>query len=134
MGTWDVGPFDNDHAADFTGDLDDTPAPERPALIRQALEAAMREESLDGHVGDIAVAAAAIVASQCPDGEPCDPVYGPEKPLSPLPADLRPLAVQALDRVTGPGSELADLWADAGSLAEWRAGVDRLRAVLSSEG
>lgn len=23
MGTWDIGPFDNDTAADFAGDLDD---------------------------------------------------------------------------------------------------------------
>lgn len=41
MGTWDVGPFDNDTAADFSGSLDeapeagpDLPVPELPADLR----------------------------------------------------------------------------------------------------
>jgi hypothetical protein len=33
MGTWGPGPFDNDTAAGFAGDLDDTPPREREALV-----------------------------------------------------------------------------------------------------
>lgn len=135
MGTWDAGPFDNDNAADFAGDLDDLPPAGRPPLIRQALETAIREEGdLDGRLGAVAVAAAALVASQCPDGEPADPVYGPEEPLPALPVELRALAVQALDRVTGPGSDLPGLWGEAEDAAEWRSGIVRLRAVLFAGG
>ena len=32
MGTWGTGPFDNDTAADFAGDLDDAPPGERERL------------------------------------------------------------------------------------------------------
>ncbi|MFF0065776.1 DUF4259 domain-containing protein [Streptomyces sp. NPDC005279] len=37
MGTWDVGPFDNDTAAEFSGDLDQAPAADRGGLIRNTL-------------------------------------------------------------------------------------------------
>ncbi|QTA36829.1 hypothetical protein JHY03_70450 (plasmid) [Streptomyces sp. CA-256286] len=40
MGTWDIGPFDNDTAADFAGDLDETALEEREAMIRGVLERA----------------------------------------------------------------------------------------------
>ena len=37
MGTWDIGPFDNDTAADFGGDLDEAAWEERVSVIRGAL-------------------------------------------------------------------------------------------------
>jgi hypothetical protein len=40
MGTWDVGPFDNDDAADFAGDLDDAASDERENLVRSTLKRA----------------------------------------------------------------------------------------------
>jgi hypothetical protein len=132
MGTWGTGPFDNDYAADFAGDLDEAAEAERPSLIREALAVVAHGDAQDGHRGDIAVAAAALVAVQCPGGEPSDPIYGPEEPLPPLPEDLRPLAVAALDRVTGHDSELRKLWGDDDSAREWLAGIGRLRVVLSA--
>ncbi|MFC8766005.1 DUF4259 domain-containing protein, partial [Streptomyces sp. NPDC057193] len=33
MGTWDIGPFDNDTAADFAGDLDEAALEEREAMM-----------------------------------------------------------------------------------------------------
>lgn len=36
MGTWDVGPFDNDTAADFCGDLEEAAAGEREGVVRGA--------------------------------------------------------------------------------------------------
>lgn len=37
MGTWDTGPFDNDTAADFGGDLDEAALEEREPMIRGVL-------------------------------------------------------------------------------------------------
>ncbi|MEU0297379.1 DUF4259 domain-containing protein, partial [Streptomyces microflavus] len=78
------------------------------------------------------VAAAALIAAQCPGGEPVTTAYGPKKPLPPLPAGLRPLAVRALDRLTAKNAEPLDLWADAGADQEWLAGIAALRAVLAA--
>ncbi|MFB4318402.1 DUF4259 domain-containing protein [Actinomadura sp. 21ATH] len=134
MGTWDTGPFDNDVAADFAGGLDDAAEHERPAAIRAALEDAVgagEDEGLMGHVADRAIAAAAIVAAQCPGGAPTDPICGPEEAVPPLPEDLRELAVRALDRAVGPDSDLPELWGDGDSAEKWREGVARIRAVLA---
>ena len=40
MGTWDIGPFDNDVAADFSGNLDDLPQDRRAEALRTALHKA----------------------------------------------------------------------------------------------
>ncbi|MEV6755338.1 DUF4259 domain-containing protein [Streptomyces sp. NPDC051214] len=135
MGTWDVGPFDNDTAADFCGDLDDAPAEDRLGLVRAALSigaAADDEAELDASVAETAVAAAALVAAQCPGGEPVDPVYGPEQPIPDL-LSLRGPALQALDRVLAEGSELRDLWEQSDG-EPWREGVEGLRGVLRPSG
>ncbi|MEV5570396.1 DUF4259 domain-containing protein [Spirillospora sp. NPDC052269] len=133
MGTWGAGPFENDQAADFGGDLDDLAERDRPAAIRAALNAvAMEVEYLDADDGTDAVAAAAIVAAQCAGGATVGlEHYGPKGTIPPLPAELRPLAVQALDRVAGENSELADLWADADD-QEWLEHVRRLKEILSA--
>ncbi|MFF8287875.1 DUF4259 domain-containing protein [Streptomyces sp. NPDC016309] len=132
MGTWDSGPFDNDTAADFCGDLDDAGEEDRARLVRdRLLVVAGTTGYLEAPVAEEAVAAAALVAAQCPGGDPADPHYGPDEPLPDL-TGLRALAVEALDRVVREPSELPELWgsADGG----WRASVDRLRDVLSPLG
>ncbi|MGW6021146.1 DUF4259 domain-containing protein [Streptomyces sp. NPDC055099] len=129
MGTWDVGPFDNDTAADFCGERDDAPAEDRLGLVRAALDDAAAEDGeLDADVAETAVAAAALVAAQCPGGEPADPVYGPEQPIPDL-LSLRGPAHQALDHVLAEGSELLDLWEESDG-EPWRKGVEGLRRVL----
>jgi hypothetical protein len=130
MGTWDTGHFDNDTAADFSGEVDDAPETGREAVIRKALEAVLApSDYLDSDDGAVAVAAAALVASQCPGGEPVTTAYGPDKPLPVLATDLRPLAVKALDAVLGEDSELRELW-DEGGDEQLAAGIARLREVL----
>ncbi|MER7706696.1 DUF4259 domain-containing protein [Kitasatospora sp. NPDC097605] len=136
MGTWDIGHFDNDTAADFSGTLDETPAAEREALVRRVLALAAdtgAEDYLDCYEAAQAVAAAALVASQCPDGEPVTTSYGPDEPLPAFPADLRPLAAAALDRIVADESELAELWDETEESADWRRTVKTLRAVLAPE-
>ncbi|MBT2444632.1 DUF4259 domain-containing protein [Streptomyces sp. ISL-36] len=136
MGTWDIGHFDNDTAADFSGDLDDLPAGERAALLSDRLRevAGTGDAYLDADVAVEAVAAAALIAAQCPGGEPVTTPYGPDEPLPELPTDLRPLAVEALDRVlTGP-SELLELWGETEHGEPWKAGIVALRGVLTAAG
>ncbi|MEU7279611.1 DUF4259 domain-containing protein [Streptomyces sp. NPDC045431] len=129
MGTWGTGPFDSDTAADFADDLDEAAEDEREGLIRGALlRAADTTGQLDADVADTAVAAAALVAAQCPGGEPAHPVYGPEEPLPDL-TPLRGLALEALDRVVTEPSELLELWAGRDG-APWRRRIERMRNTL----
>jgi hypothetical protein len=128
VGTWGTGPFDNDAAADFAGDLDDAAPGDREALVRGILTRVVRATGYPGEAPE-AVAAAALIAAQCPGGEPVDPVYGPEQPLVAFPQALRGLAAEALDRV------LADewwfeTWTDPADARQWLASVKALRDVL----
>lgn len=117
MGTWGTGPYDNDAAADFCGFLHDAPPARRPEMIRAALHVAARTGGyLDANLAEKAVAAAAIVVAQR-TGTPPDSAYAPDflvagEPLD-LPEEVRPLAVAALDRVVGAGSEWRELWEEA---------------------
>ncbi|MFI8001759.1 DUF4259 domain-containing protein [Streptomyces sp. NPDC086010] len=133
MGTWGMGHFDSDTAADFAGGLDDARPGRREEMIREALALAARtsaDDHLDADDGVVAVAAAALLAAQRPGGIPVDSVYGPDDPVPPLAPELCGLAVTALDRVVAGGSELLELWAESGEGERWSAGVRELRAVL----
>ncbi|MBW8483618.1 DUF4259 domain-containing protein [Actinomadura parmotrematis] len=133
MGTWGTGPFDNDRAADFSGDLDEVAEAERSALIRWALEAAADAEGgLDASAGDVAIAAAALVAAQCPGGAPVTTVYGPDEPVPVLHPEIYGIALRALARVTSDDSELPELWGGEEQGAEWFAVVRGLAAVLEA--
>ncbi|KQX53168.1 MULTISPECIES: DUF4259 domain-containing protein [unclassified Streptomyces] len=132
MGTWDIGPFDNDTAADFSYRVDKAPAEEKAevlgATFREVRESG--EEDVDSDVAVEAIASAALVAAQCPGGDPVTTAYGPKEPLPPLPAELRQEAVAALDRILTEPSELLELWEESDG-EEWKTGVRKLRAVLT---
>ncbi|MGW6390097.1 DUF4259 domain-containing protein [Streptomyces sp. NPDC055103] len=133
MGTWDIGPFDNDTAADFSARVDEAPPEKRAEVLRAAFHevtATGDDDYLDSYEAVQAIASAALVAAQCPGGDPVTTAYGPKEPLPELPAELRPLAVAALDRVLTPESELLELWEESDG-EEWKAGVRKLRAVLT---
>ncbi|HVQ93585.1 MAG TPA: DUF4259 domain-containing protein [Mycobacteriales bacterium] len=115
MGAWDTGPFDNDGAADWCGELQDADPADRARLIRAALASAVDEgDYLDVDVAQEAVAAAAVVASQRVGGRPLDSAYAPDFLRAGASIDLSddviPLAVRALDRIVGENSEWRDLW------------------------
>ncbi|MFJ2847445.1 DUF4259 domain-containing protein [Streptomyces griseofuscus] len=130
--------IDNDTAADFAVDLDEAAAAERVPMIRRVLErAAAGAEFLEIPDAERAVAAAALVVAQHPAGGPERPAggpsgsgYGPSEPLSPLPAELRTLALAALDQVAGGLCGLAVVWDEAVDGPKWRRGIVRLRDVL----
>jgi Domain of unknown function (DUF4259) len=61
MGAWDIGPFDNDDAADFLAGLSGTPAAGRAGRLRAAL--ALPGGYLQIDDASAAVAAAALLAA-----------------------------------------------------------------------
>ncbi|MFJ9430045.1 DUF4259 domain-containing protein [Streptomyces sp. NPDC101490] len=131
MGTWDIGPFDNDTAADFSYRVDEAPEEKKAEVLRTAFREVLEtgDGFLDSDLGVEAIASAALLAAQCPGGTPVTS-YGPKEPLPPLPVDLRPQAVAALDRVLTGESELLELWEESDGDA-WKAGVLKLRGVLA---
>ncbi|MFF3660457.1 DUF4259 domain-containing protein [Streptomyces olivochromogenes] len=132
MGTWDTGAFDNDTAADFANALDDAEPEAREALIRGVI---IRTIDATGYLAEAqeAVAAAALIAAQCPEGEPVDTLYSPETPMPVLPTDLRALADEALARIAGDEAGPASNWVDQEDRKQWRAVLARLRVVLAPQ-
>jgi hypothetical protein len=135
MGTWGIGPFSNDDAADLLGSVDDAEPAAALALLRDALTAADNDNYLQVDVGQEAVAAAAIVAAQRPGGPRLDPstvsASLAEGSGLDLPDELDRLAMVALDRVVGERSELRGLWQQGGRLQEFHATLAPLRVTLA---
>ncbi|MET0789393.1 MAG: DUF4259 domain-containing protein [Cellulomonas sp.] len=137
MGTWGLGPFDNDTAADWAGELEDAAPGERLGLVRDTLKAAADAvEYLDGDDAMTAVAAAAVVAAAQPDGPELDENYGPDADTVAglqLGPDLRTLATRALTRVVDDESEWRELWEEAGQFDDARRALDPLFSALDGE-
>jgi hypothetical protein len=132
VGTWDAGPFGNDDAADFAGELDDASAQARIEMIGAVLERVADRTDDDSRLSDAprAVAAAALIAAQCPGGVSVDPNYGPSTPMPQFPAHLRDLAVNALDSVVTRPTWLAEAWDESPGGPEWRRAISDLRTIL----
>ena len=135
MGTWQVGPFDNDVAMDFFDEIEETPDPEVPAKLSLVLSAVAerpgRVELAEGH---LAVAAAGLVAAgrsrSAATGNPSvDEWLAVHRPVTDT-ACAR-LALAALDRVGGADSEWMDLWATTDNQEAVRERLAELRAVLA---
>ncbi|MGR7003182.1 DUF4259 domain-containing protein [Yinghuangia aomiensis] len=122
VGTWDTGPFDNDTAADFSIALDEARLEEREALVRDVLT---RTLNPDGCLfeAEQAIAAAALVAAQCPGGQPVDPVWGPEQPMPAFAVELRALAVEALERIADDETGFASNWVTDADPGTWLRGL-----------
>jgi hypothetical protein len=83
MGTWDPGPFGNDTAADFADALDDAASPgEREELVRGILTRTVKATGYPEEAQE-AVAAAALIAAQCPDGSRRTLSTAPGSPFRP---------------------------------------------------
>ncbi|WP_370422417.1 DUF4259 domain-containing protein [Streptomyces sp. QH1-20] len=133
MGTWGIGPFKNDMAADFAFALDELAETDREAMVRQALIATINTQGyLDSSEGAEALVAAAVVADRCPGGEPVSSACGPKEPMPTFPVDLRVCAAEALDRVLAADSELAEFWDENGD-DQWRQSIIRLREVVAPQ-
>ena len=131
MGTWGVGPFDSDATQDFADKLDGADPDDREAIIRGVLTRTADTVGYPMEAPD-AVAAAALIAAQCPGGMTLEPDEGPEHPMPVFADDLRPLAVEALDRILSPEFRMVASFVSPDDGAQWLAIVKRLRAVLVS--
>jgi hypothetical protein len=131
MGTSSTDVFDADDAADFLGDLAESPDPE--AFLRSTMSLALAEGVVESPETGAGLAAAALVASAAGGVRPAD--LGAQDVLDagrvPDTAPLRELARAVLDRgLTDDDDEWAELWAEAGELDDARADLRTYRALL----
>jgi hypothetical protein len=135
MGAWSHEPFANDTASDWAYVLmDATDLSHIEATLDRALEAP--GGYLEAPDAEEAVAAVAVVAQLLGRSPPI--TGGPEGlqawitgvGVRPSPA-LLDKARRVLDRVLAEDSELAELWDDSESAADWRASVAALRLAVT---
>jgi hypothetical protein len=131
MGTWATGPFDNDEAMDFVGDLAEAPA---WRTVVQMLDHVTKTAGyLEAPEGEIAVAAAAIVAASVgavtilPDSH-----QDLKAALGAPPAGAVALARAALARVVAPASELDEFWQEGDGHDAWLTQIAALQTTLSA--
>nr|WP_315249915.1 DUF4259 domain-containing protein [uncultured Duganella sp.] len=137
MGTWAVDAFGNDYAQDWAEDLHET-------SNMDAVEGTLNTV-LDGGVElEAPFAAEALVAIEVlarlqgkggprtEDSTAVDEWVDARKAKAKPRADLAAKAVQAIERILSPDSELRQLWEESEHYADWRAAVEDLRARLSA--
>lgn len=140
MGTWAEGAFDNDDAADWSLQFEDADQASGLRLIEDALKQATEiggDRYLESDAGARAVAAAELVAHIA--GQPVRGTPYNEEALrwaARASPHARPsligLASRAVARVTGPESELAELWDRAEP--SWRTSTTELAVKLQAAG
>ena len=133
MGTWGIGSFENDDAADFVYEIEGAPT---VATLRRALDHATGQiaagDYLEAPVCASAVAAAEFLAALknrdpsalSPSGQDVFSQFE----ARPSEDDLN-LARAVVERVM-KDSELAELFAESGNLDDWLAAMEALRARL----
>jgi hypothetical protein len=137
MGAWGTGVFDNDGAGDFLTLLEDAEPSEREAVIREAFEAITdpdADDYLEVDAGQEAIAAAAVIAAahnNRPVTDQDSVVTFAAADLPPATPELRTLAVEALNRVTGPESEWRELWEETDDFDTALAAVNEVRSALA---
>lgn len=130
MGTWALHAFGNDEAADF---LDDLTAKGDLELVTQAVQDAVEQEDyLEAPSAELALAAIEVLCAL--RGSP-SPLFLAQKDL-PQWLDEQAghdaqvsndTALQAIDRLLGGSSELAELYEESDENEAWRNGVLALR-------
>lgn len=119
MGAWDMGPWDNDTALDWGIELLDEMSP--ADLVHMLRRIGAASGPLDMEEGEIAVAAASVLLAWHPR-RPYElqeevVMWLDESGWQPDEAALA-AARSAIERVLGPGSELAEQWDESGD--GWR--------------
>ncbi|WP_309571056.1 DUF4259 domain-containing protein [Deinococcus sp.] len=133
MGTWGTGSFDNDSAADFIKEV----VEDGVVALREALEIVLDPdlEYVEVEEGSRAMAAAEIIAALTSGDHrnitDDDLLSWVEEADAKSVTGQREQALDAVDRVLGPDSELPELWEDSDDLREWQRDVQRLRSSLT---
>jgi hypothetical protein len=127
MGTWSKDSFGNDTACDWACELEDT---SDLRLVRKAIQKVAKygDEFLEAPDAEEAIAAVEVVArlkgnfgEQDAYTETTDN-WVKAHPQEPTP-DLVTLAVEALDRILRPQSELMELWRESDEFEAWKSSV-----------
>lgn len=138
MGAWAEGPFDNDDAADFCGDLQDS---SNPDAAGSDLDRALAVGSVDGYIEtsdmNAGIAAAAIVAVLAGAAVPASS-YAPTAEWLAL---MRPLAIptrraaaaRVFDRAFEPDeNEWFELWHEASAIDDVHRALASFMSALSA--
>jgi hypothetical protein len=130
MGTWNEGAFDNDDASDFIDDLAE--APDWRTVIQMLDHVTKSAGYLEAPEGQMAVAAAAIVAAAVGDVAILpDDRRDLTAALGAPPQGAVALARSALARVVAPASELDELWQEGDDHDAWLTQIAALQTTLS---
>jgi glutathione S-transferase len=134
MGAWGTDTFENDTALDWANDLASRGWPHVEDTLARALSVGAKY--LDADLACEALAAADTVARALGSRgqvdaytEAIDAWVAAQR--SRPNASLVARARAAVERVLGPNSELAELWADSDDADDWTAVVGKLRARLA---
>jgi hypothetical protein len=128
---WASGLFDNDEAMDFIGDLAE--APDWRTVVQMLDHVTRQAGYLEAPEGEIAVAAAAIVAACVGDVTILPDSHRDLKAaLGAAPDGAVALARAALARVVAPASELDELWQEGDDHDAWLTQIAGLQTTLSA--
>ena len=135
MGAWGAGPFENDDAADWVWDLEESSDDSVIASALGAVSDLSPDEYLEAPDATMGLAAAEVVAAAFGSPAPILPegvanwIAGSHVVMSP---NLLDKARMTVERVS-TNSELKELWDEAGD-QQWLAHVFNLQARLASVG
>ena len=136
MGAWGSGTFDNDTAGDWAYGLEEV---DDLSLVIQTLGRipAAGEDYLDADEASEGLAACEVLARLKGNRGPRNPYTETvDNWVAAHPARLSPELIQsaldAIERILTPPSELLELW-EVGDAAEWREAVENLRVRVEAE-
>ena len=134
MGTWGIGIFDNDAAADWVFQLEGS---SDLSVIDSSLDNALDEDYLDVDYACEALAAVETIARlQGKSGEKTPYAEGVDAWVAKSKFEVaKPMiakAIKVIDRVLGPESELMELWSESDEFDNWKRVVNELRDRVSA--
>lgn len=136
MGTWGIGPFENDSANDWAYSLDEATD---LSVVESALDEVIASACDCLEVDAAASGLAACEVLACLIGRGTEPDAYSEKVHTwvsgvALKADAAVLAKakSAIDRILGAESELRELWEESEDADTWLSSVQDLRSRLSA--
>lgn len=130
MGAWGIGPFENDAALDWIGDLES----DGVGAIDRALARTSGSDYADTDDASAAVAAAVIVAA----GRGQYAADLPEEVAAWLQGHAREISVALIEQARGAlravmTSELQELWAETDELDAWEQTIERINSGLAGQ-
>lgn len=136
MSAWGVGPFENDDALDFLGEVEESArAGQLDSVSRPLQQLAFSAGYLEAPLISEGIAAAALLGAALRPSEAADEPSAPDwvggLAAGDVPNELVEVARRALRRALHPdNNELHDLWSESDGLADWQSAVRRVLGWL----